>query len=87
MKNIKVTKRYVDVICLNNKYGDLRPLTLIWDENNRIPILGVKDVTPNAKLNLSSTGLRYTCIFKNNKEKHLYYDRGKWYVELAEHMI
>ncbi|MDO4500259.1 MAG: hypothetical protein Q4B60_03180 [Erysipelotrichaceae bacterium] len=75
-------KRFVDVICLNDQYGNVKPLFLIWDNNRRVPILKVKDICPGASLTVGGTGLRYTCLFKNDQIKHLYYDRGKWYVEM-----
>ena len=31
-------RKYVDVICLNDKGGNIKPLFLIWDEKKRIPI-------------------------------------------------
>lgn len=75
-------KKFVDVICLNDQYGNIKPLFLIWENNKRVPILKVKDIVPGATLKVGGTGLRYTCLFKNEQTKHLYYDRGKWYVEM-----
>ncbi len=74
-------RKYVDVICLNDHEGNITPLFLIWDDNKKIPVTKVRDIAPRQALKSGGMGLRFTCIFGNNLEKHLYYDRGKWFVE------
>lgn len=80
-------KKFVDVICLNDQAGNLKPLFLIWDDLYKIPILKVKEIVPRASLKVGGSGLRYTCVFDSNRVRHLYYDRGKWYVEMQDHML
>lgn len=80
-------KKFVDVICLNDQAGNLKPLFLIWDNMYKIPILKVKEICPRASLKVGGSGLRYTCVFESNCVRHLFYDRGKWYVEMQDHMI
>ena len=74
-------RKYVDVICLNDKAGNMHPLFLLWDGYRKIPIVKVKQICPKAALKQGGSGLRYTCVFEQDKIRHLYYDRGKWYVE------
>ena len=74
-------RKYVDVICLNDKSGNMVPLFLIWEDSRKIPIIKIKQICPKANLKQGGSGLRYTCIFSNNRIRHLFYDRGKWYVE------
>ena len=73
-------RRYVDVICLNNQDGSIKPLFLLWDDS-KIPITKIIDISPRIALKGGGSGLRFTCIFEERLEKHLYYDRGKWFVE------
>lgn len=80
-------KKFVDVICLNDQAGNLKPLFLIWDNLYKIPIIKIKEICPRASLKVGGSGLRYTCVFESNRVRHLYYDRGKWYVEMQDHMI
>ena len=75
-------KKFVDVICEMNQNGLVKPIYLIWEKNKRIPIIQIKEIKPKAQIEYGASGLRYTCIFSPNIEKHLYFDRGKWYVEL-----
>ena len=80
-------RKYVDVICLNDKGGNIKPLFLIWDEKKRIPIKKVTEICPRASLKVGGSGLRYTCVFETNRIRHLYYDRSKWYVEMEDHVL
>ena len=80
-------RNYVDMICLNDQAGNIKPLYLIWDNERKIPILKVKEICPRASLKVGGSGLRYTCLFDSNRIRHLYYDRGKWYVELNDNVL
>lgn len=76
-----MNKRFIDVICLNDRSGKLRPLTLIWDENNKYEITKILEIKPLSLLSSNQTGLKYTCLFSTNIKHNLYLDKGKWYVE------
>ena len=80
-------KKFVDVICLHDQAGNIKPLYLIWDNIKKIPIIKVKEICPRASLKVGGSGLRYTCVFESNVVRHLYLDRDKWYVEVQDHMI
>ena len=80
-------KKYVDVICLNDQAGNIKPLYLIWDNIKKIPIIKIKEICPRASLKVGGSGLRYTCVFESNIVRHLYLDRGKWYVEVNDNML
>lgn len=80
-------RKYVDVICLNDQAGNVTPLFLIWNENRKIPIIKIKEICPRASLKVGGSGLRYTCVFDNNRIRHLFFDRGKWFVELQDNML
>lgn len=80
-------RKYVDVICLNDQAGNVKPLFLIWNDNRKIPIIKIKEICPRASLKVGGSGLRYTCVFDNNRIRHLFFDRGKWFVELQDNML
>ena len=82
-----MVRKYVDVICLNDKAGNIMPLYLIWKDSIKIPIIKVKEICPRASLKVGGSGLRYTCLFEAGRIRHLYYDRGKWYVEMQDHVV
>ena len=80
-------RKYVDVICLNNQDGNIKPLYLIWDNSKKIPIIKVKEICPRASLKVGGSGLRYTCVFDSNIIRHLYFDRGRWFVEVLDSVL
>lgn len=80
-------KKFVDVICIHDQAGNIKPLYLIWDNNRKIPIIKIKEICPRASLKVGGSGLRYTCVFDGNIVRHMYLDRNKWYVEVQDHMI
>ena len=79
-----MTRRYIDVICLNDQEGNLKPLYIIWDDGNKIPITKITNICPRASLKAGGSGLRYTCDFGRGNIRHLYLDRGKWFVEMKD---
>ena len=77
-------RKYVDVICLIEQTGNIKPLYLIWDKAKKIPIVKIKEICPKAFVDVGGSGLRYTCVFGPDIVRHLYLDRNKWYVEISE---
>ncbi|MDO4198198.1 MAG: hypothetical protein Q4D13_04320 [Erysipelotrichaceae bacterium] len=82
-----MVRKYIDVICLNDKRGVVKPLYIIWDENRKIPIVKIKEVCLRSNTRAGGTGVRYTCLFSNERIRHLYFDEGKWFVEQDDHMV
>lgn len=80
-------KKFVDVICLNDKSGNIKPLYLIWDDDKKIPILKIKQMQPCVTLKVGLSGMCYTCVFEANRIRHLYYDKGKWFVETNKPIV
>lgn len=82
-----MSRKYIDVICLNDQQGNIKPLFIIWNNEKKIPIIKVKDVCQRASLKAGGSGLRFTCVFEHKLIRHLYYDRGKWFVEVNDNLI
>ncbi len=80
-------RKYIDVICLNDQLGNIKPLYIIWNNERKIPIIRVKEIAPRAALKSGGSGLRFTCIFENHQERHLFFDRGRWFVEMKENLL
>ena len=75
-------RKYVDVICLNDTEGNIKPLYVIWNGEKKIPIIKIQEICWKSSLKSGGSGLRYKCLFEHNAVGHLYLDRGKWYVEV-----
>lgn len=73
-------KLYVDVICLYEKSGQIRPLYIVWDGNIKYPIDRITQIVPAATLKSGGAGLRYTCRFGKNM-RYLFFEEGKWFIE------
>lgn len=75
-------KVYVDVVLLNDKNGDIRPLSIKLDNGKSYEITRVKNKCRASSLKVGGCGDRYTIVIKN-KETYLFNDENKWFVESA----
>lgn len=75
-------KRYVPVVCMMGKEGELKPLSLIWEDvNGRVSytidkILKVK----KAASQVGGCGILYECMISGQK-RNLFYEKNRWFVE------
>ena len=75
------SKIYVDVTAIFSKEGQLRPISIVWQDGHVYEIQRVKDIRRAASLKAGGVGTRYTCII-DGKESHIFYeDNNKWFVE------
>ena len=71
---------YVDVVCLCEKNGQVRPLYVVWDGNIKYQIDRITQIIPAASLKSGGMGLRYTCRFGTSM-RYLFFEEGKWFIE------
>ena len=76
-------KKYVEVTAHHNAQGFVRPLILWWDDGRKYEIDRVLDVRRAASLTAGGIGIRYTCRILG-KERYLYLDEDKWYVNVPD---
>ena len=74
-----VFKKYIDVITLIGKDGKLRPLKIIWDQENCYPIDHIYSVKNGTSV-VGGCGLRYECSICGNR-RLLFYERDRWFME------
>ena len=67
-------KKYVDVVAEFSADGNIKPLTVIWDDGQQFDITNIK---------CGGVGVRYTCQI-GRSQTYLYYEVGKWFVEAKE---
>lgn len=79
-------KKFVDVVCLNEKSGQLKPLYVIWDDKVKYEIDRVIQIIPAASLKSGGMGLRYTCRF-GRTTRYLFYEEGRWFIEKPDPSI
>lgn len=73
-------KVFVEVAAKHDVYGNVRPLTVKWEDGRVFQIDKVLDVRQAASLKAGGMGMRYTCRICN-KEVYLFNDEGRWFME------
>ena len=79
-------KVYVTVEMLVRSDGAIRPKCILWDDENTYFIDRILHITPAASLKVGGRGIRYTVIIEG-KERHLFYEDGRWFVEAKQDQI
>ncbi|MBQ7889822.1 MAG: hypothetical protein IJ356_08670 [Erysipelotrichaceae bacterium] len=79
---MKMYKRYVDVIMLNDKQGEIRPLYLRWEDKTykieKYELIGPRNS------HVGGVGVLYVCEI-HGKSRHLYYEKkNRWFVESTQ---
>lgn len=78
---MNTNKVYVDVTAVFSKEGQLKPVSVIWQDGHTYEIQRITDIRRAASLKAGGAGMRYTCII-DGKESHLFYeDNNMWFVE------
>lgn len=82
-------KVYVEVVAVFNPDGELRPLSLTWEDGKRYNIDRILEVRPAAARKAGGQGDRYTVCIRG-QEKYIFFERsasirgnnlGRWFVE------
>lgn len=76
-------KKYVDVVAEFSADGNIKPLTVIWDDGQQFDITNIKEIFPRKYSKCGGVGVRYTCQI-GRSQTYLYYEVGKWFVEAKE---
>lgn len=76
-------KRYIEVTAAFDTEGNLRPLSIRWDETLTLEIDRISDIRPAASLKAGGAGIRYTCFIRGH-QRYIFYEDGAWFVEGKE---
>lgn len=76
----QLRKVYVDVILKNDKEGEIRPLSIIFEDDVTYEIDRVKSKCRAASTKVGGCGMRYTVAICG-KETFLFHEEDKWFVE------
>ena len=80
MSEIQREKLYVPVVVRFDTEGNLRPLTIEFDEAHKYSVDSVLDVCRAACQTVGGVGVRYTIRIQGHK-RYLWLEKGKWFVE------
>ena len=72
-------KRYVNVIAEIDKYGNLRPLCIRWDNNELFKIDKIIE-SRQAVSEVGGNGLLFLVLIQGKKRK-MFYEINRWFIE------
>lgn len=75
-------KRYIPVITLIGKEGEITPISIIWEDYQQRNIYKVDKILAVRKASsvVGGGGILYECLILGKKRK-LYYERNRWFTE------
>ncbi len=77
-------KVYVDVTVRFTEDGEIKPLSVIWEDGKEYTISRIKKCERAANLRAGGAGIMYTCVINGN-DAHLYQEDlpsgTKWFLE------
>jgi hypothetical protein len=76
-------KVYVDVTLKQNKYGEIIPLSVTWEDGRKYEIDRVVDVRRAASTKVGGNGVRFTVRILG-RETYLFDDGERWFVEAKD---
>ncbi len=80
MSNIQLYKRYVRMITLVGKNGEVTPLYIVWDNNVRYKVDKVLEVR-KAFSPVGGAGILYRCRVEKHGERNIYLEKDRWFIE------
>lgn len=75
-----VHKQYVEVTAQFDIDGNIKPVTVLWEDGRKFDVDRVLDVRPAASLKAGGAGIRYTCRILG-KQTYLFLEESRWFVE------
>lgn len=79
MKFMEIYKRYVDVILMQKRSGDITPLYVVWENGQKYRIDKVLSRERRSS-QVGGCGMRYVCLIQGNR-RNLYLEKDKWFIE------
>ena len=76
----RARKVYIEVTAKFDTDGNIRPLSILWEDGRVYEITKVTDIRPAASLKAGGVGIRYTCLI-SGKQTYLFLEENRWFVE------
>ncbi len=73
-------KVYVDVVLRNDKEGNIKPLSILWEDGQTYEVDRLLDVCRAASTKVGGVGIRYTVMICG-QETRLFHEEDRWFVE------
>ena len=76
---MQLYKKYVDVVVMQRKTGELRPLYLCWNDGREYKIDKVLSHSRKESC-VGGCGIRYVCIIQG-RCRNLFLEKDRWFLE------
>ena len=73
-------KVWVDVVLKNDRNGNIRPLTITWEDDTIFTVDRVIAECNAASTRVGGCGVRYTVVIAG-KQTYLFHEDDRWFVE------
>ena len=75
-------KRYIPVVALIGKEGELTPLSIVWEDYQDRKVYKVDKVLNKRKASsqVGGCGMLYECMILGKRRK-LFYEKNRWFIE------
>ena len=75
-------KRYIPVVTLIGKEGEIKPLSIVWEDMNGATVHKVDKILNirKASSTVGGCGILYECMILGKKRK-LFYEKNRWFIE------
>jgi hypothetical protein len=77
---LNMSKVFVEITAKHDVHGNIKPLTIKWEDGRVLEINRLLDVRQAPSLKGGGQGIRYTCRIRG-KQVYLFDEEGKWFVE------
>ncbi len=76
----RARKVYVDVVLRTDRDGNIRPLSIAWENGRTYDIDRLKHRCKAASTKVGGCGMRYTVVICG-RETYLFHEEDRWFVE------
>lgn len=74
-------KKYVDIMAVFYADGQMKPITIIWEDGRKFEIDRILDIRRAASLKAGGSGIRYICMV-SGKQVTLFLEENRWFIEI-----
>ncbi len=76
---MELYKRYVDVVLMHRKSGQMIPMYVCWDNGMKYKVDKVLSTEHRAS-QVGGCGIRYVCMICGSR-RNLFLEKDKWFIE------
>lgn len=79
---MQLYKKYIEVITLIGKKGEVQPIYIKWDDSQLYKIDKIYEIRPSSSV-VGGSGILFRCKIQNHK-RNLFFEVNRWFIESYE---